>query len=320
MIVTVSPNPSLDRTLSVEFLKRGVLNRSSSGYLEPSGKGVNVAVALNVHEIDVVSVLPVGGVSGFQLVRLLGLLGVPYCEVPIAGEIRSNISLVEPDGTVTKVNEAGPTLSESEALSLVTAALNLLAAGDWLVASGALPAGAVDQIYPRLVRGAHAVGAHVAIDTSGDALLSVIAEGPAIIKPNLTELADAAAMDIETIGDVVVAAEKLRAGGARAVLASLGADGAVLVDDNGRWYSEALSIEVISAVGAGDALLAGFIAADGTGPEALAVGMAWAASAARQVGTLSVRADSEITIDVTTKIDFDRKLKVACRLGDAANI
>lgn len=320
MIVTVSPNPSLDRTLSVDFLKRGAVNRSSSGYSEPSGKGVNVAVALNMHDIDVVTVLPVGGFSGFQVVQLLDALGVPHVEVPIAGDIRSNISLVEPDGTVTKINEVGPTLSESEAVSLVTAVLNRVGTGDWLVASGTLPAGAVGAIYPSLVRGAHSAGARVAIDTSGDALLSALAERPTVIKPNLTELADVAAMDLVTIGDVVAAAENLRLRGARAVLASLGGDGAVLVDDNGRWYAEAVAIEVVSAVGAGDALLAGFIAADGAGPEALAVGMAWAASAVQQVGTLVGADHLEITIDVTTDIDFDRRLKVASRIGDAATI
>ncbi|KRC47097.1 hypothetical protein ASE16_17230 [Leifsonia sp. Root227] len=320
MIVTVAPNPSLDRTIVVDFLKRGAVNRASVSSSEPSGKGVNVAVALNAHGIDVVAVLPVGGFSGFQVVQLLDALGVPHVSVPITGEVRSNISLIEPDAIVTKINEVGPTLSPDEASRLVRAVLNRLDEGDWLVASGTLPAGAVEAIYPSLVRGAQEVGARVAIDTSGEPLDRAIAAGPDLIKPNVSELSDVTGRDIVSLGDVVMAAESLRERGAGAVLASIGPDGAVLVADGGRWHAAAPAIEVVSAVGAGDALLAGFVAAGGAGPEALRTAMGWAASAVQLPGTLSASSAPSIPIDITGDIDFGRKLTAPCRTSDAPDI
>ncbi|MBM0232328.1 1-phosphofructokinase, partial [Micromonospora sp. STR1_7] len=110
MILTLTPNPSVDRTVFVDALPRGAVIRSSRGWSEPSGKGVNVALALQRHDRPATAVLPVGGSVGAQLSQMLRLIGLPVREVPVRGEIRSNISLVEPDGTVTKVNEPGPEL------------------------------------------------------------------------------------------------------------------------------------------------------------------------------------------------------------------
>ena len=110
MIVTVTPNPSLDRTLHLPRLEPGAVNRATATMTEPSGKGVNVALALHGVGVEVCAVLPVGGSTGRELLSALDRLGLDTVGVPIAGAVRSNVSLVEADGRSTKVNEPGPAL------------------------------------------------------------------------------------------------------------------------------------------------------------------------------------------------------------------
>jgi 1-phosphofructokinase len=125
----------------------------------------------------------------------------------------------------------------------------------------------------------------VAVDTSGPALHAVLAAGPTLVKPNRDELAEVTGMRLLTIADVIEAAGRLRALGARAVLASLGADGAVLVDDDGAIHGRTPAVPPLSSVGAGDAMLAGFLAGGGKGADALIEGLAWGAAAVLQPGS-----------------------------------
>jgi 1-phosphofructokinase len=114
MITTVTPNPSLDRTLHVARFAPGHVNRATDTMVEPSGKGVNVALALHGAGVPVRAVLPVGGSAGHEIAVLLDGFGLEHIAVPIAGAVRSNISLVEADGRSTKVNEPGPDLSAAD--------------------------------------------------------------------------------------------------------------------------------------------------------------------------------------------------------------
>jgi 1-phosphofructokinase len=141
------------------------------------------------------------------------------------------------------------------------------------------------SIYRTLGDAAHASGARWALDTSGDALLPALAAGPDVVKPNREELSEAVGADADTLGAVVEACHELRARGARTVVCSLGGDGAVLVDDEGAWHARGPVVQVRNTVGAGDALLAGFVHAGGQGPEALRVGVAWATAAVGTEGT-----------------------------------
>ena len=114
MIVTLTPNPSLDRTLFLDNFTRGALNRCTATLAEPSGKGINVAMALHRHGVPVLAVLPIGGPAAEQLVQLLDTAGLPYRAVTITGTIRTNVSIIEADGTSSKINEPGPTLTSEE--------------------------------------------------------------------------------------------------------------------------------------------------------------------------------------------------------------
>ena len=288
MIVTVTPNPSLDRTLHLPRLEPGGVNRATATMTEPSGKGVNVALALHGVGVDVCAVLPVGGSSGHEISLELALLGLRTVGVPIAGTVRSNVSLVEADGRSTKVNEPGPTLSDDEVDALCAAA----STGDRVLWAGSLPAGFSPRRLARAVGDARAAGRWVAVDASGPALAAVLDGGrgalPHLIKPNADELAEVLGVALHTVGDVVAAARTLIERGVGTVLVSLGADGALLVDAAlpEPLHGTAPARRVVNTVGAGDAFLAGYMAESAGGADALASALRFGATAVEQDGTL----------------------------------
>lgn len=289
MIVTVTPNPSVDRTFEIEQLVRGQVVRALTHRLDPGGKGINVARALHAHGYRVAAVVPVGGVEGDQLIHLLGGSGLAVVTVPINGAVRSNVTVVEPDGTVTKLNEPGPTLSPDELDALLRTGTAAASGARWLVASGSLPPDAPDDLLAQLGRGGAEMGASVAVDTSGPALAAALRAGPDLVKPNADELAELTGRPLVTVGDVVDAARSVLALGARAVLASLGPDGAVLATlEPGRRVTVHAELSVDtpnSSVGAGDAALAGYLSAAGDPIDALRAAVAWGAAAVRLPGS-----------------------------------
>ncbi len=285
MIVTLTLNPSLDRTVEIERLPRGEVIRATRSQVDPGGKGVNVSWALLANGVASRPVLPCGGDSGRQLVRLLRAEGVDPITVPIAGQTRSNITLAEPDGTVTKINDPGPMVTPAEFARLASEVIATAADAEWVVACGSLPPGLLATAFPELCQSLVATGVRVAVDTSGPSLRAAAKVGVALLKPNREELADVVGSPLRTFADVVAAAQELRSWGAGAVLASLGPNGAVLVDDGGVVSGDAPVPHPRSSVGAGDALLAGFLAAGAQGRHALAEALAWAAAAVSLPGT-----------------------------------
>ena len=311
MIVTVTPNPSLDRTVEIDALVRGDVLRARRASVEAGGKGVNISRALAANGIPTLAVLPSGGFEGAQLTGLLATPGVEVVLVRIAGAVRANISIVEPDGTVTKINEPGPELTTDEFNALSHATLRAAAGADWLAASGSLPPGASPDFYARLIELLAPTSCRIAVDSSGEPLLRVLGRHPDVVKPNRDELAEAVGGTIATLGDAVDAAGRLQEQGPRAVLASLGADGAILVDASGALHGEAYVDTPVSAVGAGDSLLAGFLAGGGSGRKALIEGLAWGAAAAslpgsRVPGPSDLRRDAVL---IHSHIDRQRRLK-----------
>lgn len=311
MIVTVTANPSLDRTIEVEGIRRGAIQRALDSYVHAGGKGVNVSRALIANGHRTLAVLCTGGYAGVELAALLDEAGVPVRRVPVAGTLRNNLTIAEPDGTVTKFNETGPELTAAEVEALLAAAVEALSGGpDWVAGCGSLPPGMPVDAYARLVTKAHARGARAAVDGSGAALAACLRTGPDLVKPNVTELAECAGREVRTVADAVAAAEVLRARGARAVLASLGADGALLVDADGATHARArLSRPVLSTVGAGDAALAGFLSAGGRGVPALVEAVAWGSAAVTLPGShLPAPADLDRGAVEVTSIDPHRVL------------
>ena len=307
MIVTVTPNPSIDRTIQIDRLDRGRMIRARAATSEAAGKGLNVSLALATEGVDTSAILPLAADSATVYLRLLAD-AVPITAVPIKGAARVNVSLVEPDGTVTKVNEPGPQLGPDD-VEAILAAASAVAGSGWVVGCGSLPPGAPVDFYARLI----ALGSEdrrIAVDTSGEALGAAVCAGTALVKPNTAELEELVGRPLATIGDVIAAARELIERGAHAVLVSLGPDGALLVDARTASHAEASIDDVVNTVGAGDALLAGFLAAGG-GSDALGNAIAWSVAAIRSPGTRMrpVTAADRGAVIVHARVDSSRRLR-----------
>ncbi|HEX6888501.1 MAG TPA: 1-phosphofructokinase [Candidatus Nanopelagicales bacterium] len=286
MIVTVTLNPSLDRTLAVAALHRGEVMRATSTLEDPGGKGVNVTRFLTARGNRSLAVLPLGGSIGRAMVGALTDEGIPHRSVVIAGATRSNVTIVEPDGTTTKLNEPGPDLTPLEVDGILAAVAQAAVSGGWVVVAGSLPGDLDPAVVGELARVARMAGSRFALDTSGRALVDGVPDAkPDVIKPNDEELGSLVGREVTSLDDVLDACVEAQALGAGAVVCSLGADGALLVDGEGRWRATGPRVPVSSTVGAGDSLLAGFLHAGGSGPEALRVGVAWASAAVQTPGT-----------------------------------
>ena len=335
MILTLTPNPSLDRTVSLPGpLQRGAVQRLTGVVMEPGGKGVNVARVLSNAGRAATAVLPAA--ENDPILTALGALELPGLtvrSVPVAGPARINTAVTEPDGTTTKLNELGADLSEEEIDAVEQALLEALtltgvsAEADthhWAVLSGSLPPGAPARWYARLVgllREA-APGLRIAVDTSDEPLAALAAELPAsapdLIKPNGEELGQLAGLPAERAmaleegavqgdyGPVVDAARLLVGLGLGAVMVTLGPAGAVLVTVDGAWHATAPEVPVVSTVGAGDSSVAGYILADVNGgdeAERLRTAMAYGSAAASLPGTtLPTPADLPEQAAVVTRL------------------
>jgi 1-phosphofructokinase len=305
VIVTVTPNPSIDRTIRVDRLVIGGLNRAHSTLSEAGGKGVNVSRALMTEGIETIAVLPLPARSA---VEYLGLLGteVRIMAVTIEGAMRVNASIIEANGTMTKVNEPGARLGAADVDAIVASAAEASLSG-WIVGCGSLPPGPPRDLYARLAQLATS-DRRVAIDSSGDSLAAAIGEGVSLVKPNREELQELTGSSLATLGDVVAAARKVVARGVGAALVSLGRDGAVYVDRHRAVHAEARVANAANPVGAGDALLAGFLAA-GARAEALPVAMAWAVAAVRSPGThMRAVTEADRGVVVVRDVDLARRL------------
>jgi 1-phosphofructokinase len=293
MIVTVTPNPSLDITLGLDRFIHGGINRVQSSLREPSGKGLNVSLALHASGADTIAVLPLGGPAGRELAGLAEAYGVRLRIISIDGTVRSNVSLIESDGAATKLNEPGPELAEDEVTQLVEEALNASQRHGWLAYCGSLPRGFSPFQLARAIALAKQAGRNVALDTSDAALRAVLsgpeANIPTVIKPNTHELATVTGRGLLTVGDVVGAADVLLQRGVETVLVSMGGDGGLLLDKAGALYGRAPVHRVVNTVGAGDSFLAGYLWArdrDLSRDESLASALRWGAIAVQHAGTL----------------------------------
>lgn len=295
MILTVTPNPSIDRTVALPGpLRRGAVHRADSVLFQPGGKGVNISRTCLAADVESVAVLPVGHDDPF--VTELELAGVAVRPAPSAGPMRINLTISEPDGTTTKVNTAGPVVGADELATLAKIALDAASQlqPTWVVLAGSLPPGAPADWYSRLVGDLRAAGHRCAVDTSEEPLRALLAGGavPDLIKPNAEELAAATGGDAGLFEAdpeaAAAAAARLVGSSAGAVLVTLGAAGAVLVDGSGSWHATPPPITVVSTVGAGDASLCGYLIADLRGApasERLAAAVAYGAAAASLPGT-----------------------------------
>jgi 1-phosphofructokinase len=260
MIYTVTLNPSIDRTLYVEKLNIGEVNRAEASRIDLAGKGVNVSRALQVLGLPSVVMGLTGGVTGQILVQGLTESGMTCDFIPIGGETRSNVALIDNESHVTtKLNEPGPVVSQSEIDQLLERLESRLLTGDICAFCGSLPPGAPVETYARFIKVVKDQKAKTVLDTSGAALAAGCAARPDWIKPNLQEAESLSKSSFTGKVDWTIGLKDIIARGPEHVLLSVGVEGAVFASREEAWLAVPPPVVASSTVGAGDAALAGAI-------------------------------------------------------------
>jgi 6-phosphofructokinase 2 len=289
-IATITINPAVDIFVNVTRVEPTKKLRCSAPKRDPGGGGINVARAAHRLGGRVVAIYPTGGAIGKLLQRLIEREGIESVVTPSHVETRENFTAFENEsGEQYRFVLPGSKLHPAEWQACLDKLATLSEKPKIIVASGSIPPGVPEDFFASVARHARKLGAKMVLDTSGPALKAAVAEGVALIKPNLVEMSDFVGAPLETDNDRVAAARKLIAAGhVEAVALTLGEDGALLVTADGAWRSEPMPIEVVSTVGAGDSFLGGMVAAIAAGKpldEAFRMGVAAGAAAVMSPGT-----------------------------------
>ena len=259
MIYTVTFNPSLDYIVSVDNFRLGLTNRTDSELLLPGGKGINVSVVLMNLGIESTALGFVAGFTGEEVIRRLEQMGVKNGFIRLEeGFTRINLKLKSIDGT--EINGQGPAIGEEPA-GLLMKKLNTLGEGDVLFLSGSIPASMPDDAYRKIMEMLDGKGIMTVVDATGHLLMNVLEYRPFLIKPNNPELGEIFETELKTRESVIPYGRKLQEMGARNVLVSMAGEGAVLIAANGEVYdTQAPEGKLVNGVGAGDSMVAGFMA------------------------------------------------------------
>lgn len=311
MIVTLTANPSLDRTVTLgDALRVGEVQSAEAVREDAGGKGINVTRVLVGSGAASRAVLPLDADDPFA--GVLRSARVPVVAVPLPGTARANLTLADNDGVTTKINLPGVTRSAADAAALIAATVQASIGARWLVLAGSLPPGLPDDFYVDVIAAVRATGSaapRIAVDTSGAALRAVVDRGaPDLIKPNDEELVELAGVALDPslpIADAVVAvAAQLVPGRVGAAFVTLGGDGAVLVSADGAWFGTPPPTRVRSTVGAGDSSLAGFLLADvagGSPQDCVRSGIRYGSAAAALPGTQAPTPEDLLPGDVPVR-------------------
>lgn len=259
MIYTVTFNPSLDYIIRVDHLKLGAINRVHYENILPGGKGVNVSIVLGNLGHTSTALGFVAGFTGAEIERRMRAYGAE-CDFIQVQEGMSRINVKIKSDEESEINGMGPLITEEDVDALF-AKLDELKEGDYLVIAGSVPSMLPPDMYERIMERLDGRGINIAVDAERDLLTRVLKYHPFVIKPNNHELGDIFGVTLKTREEVVPYAKKLQEQGARNVIISMAGEGAVFVSEEGEVaMSEAPKGTVVNSVGAGDSMVAGFLA------------------------------------------------------------
>ena len=264
MLITITPNPVLDKTITVKHIVFDEMSRATAVQQDWGGKGFNVSRALHKMGLENLAMGFIGGGTGQKLQQELDDLGIETDLVLIAGETRTNIVIIEAESKrYIKVNEAGPTIQTLEIDMLFERVRQRVKPGDFCALCGSLPPGTPDNFYADLVTLIQSRGARTLLDTSGTPLQLGLAAHPFLIKPNAIEAAMLTGYPVTTLVEANTAAHFLLHAGATTVALSMGAQGMILAYKSDSrvsiLHAEPPQVQILHPTGAGDALLAGII-------------------------------------------------------------
>ncbi|MBO4591844.1 MAG: 1-phosphofructokinase [Eubacterium sp.] len=259
MVYTITFNPSLDYIVTVDDFRLGLTNRTTSELMLPGGKGINVSIVLSGLGIETTAIYFSAGFVGDEITRRVRDIGIRSDEIRLKdGCSRINLKLKSYDGT--EINGAGPDISK-EYIKELFCRIDSLKEGDFLVLAGSIPPSVPKTIYSDIIARIEGRGIKVVVDATGTVLLETLRYKPFLVKPNNHELGEIFGVTLETRESVIPYAKKLRSMGAENVIVSMAGEGAVFVaSDDSEYMMPAPEGKLVNGVGAGDSMVAGFIA------------------------------------------------------------
>ncbi|HZJ83788.1 MAG TPA: 1-phosphofructokinase [Clostridia bacterium] len=290
MITTITLNPCIDKMVSINSFTYGGMNRVLDSEIRGSGKGINVAIALNHLGRQAICTGINYRDKGFFVHQCLDEKGIDHDFIMVEGEVRTNYKIYDRSKQiVTELNEKGHRVKESYLELLKDKLIAHCDHSKIMVLSGSVPEGVPSSIYREILKSISGYPIKTILDTYGSLLLEGLKESPYIIKPNLYELERTLDVRITSHGDIVRAAQYFIEKGVRIVCVSLGGDGAIIVDEEKAYHAPAVDIDAKGTVGAGDSMVAGFCMAieEGLGLEdILRYGVAAATASVMREGIL----------------------------------
>ncbi|MBS4534504.1 1-phosphofructokinase [Clostridium sp. D2Q-14] len=275
MIYTVTFNPAIDYILELESFNVGGVNRSKKSYKYPGGKGINISRVLNKLEVDNCALGFVGGFTGEFLKEYLTDEGIKTDFITVDGNTRINVKLkIQRE---TEINAQGPEIKKED-LNKLYEQIEYLDSKDFLVLAGNVQKRLPRNIYSNIQEKCEKKGIKVIVDTTGESLISTIENKPFLIKPNNHELGEIFDVEINSKEEAIKYSKKLLEKGAENIIISMGSEGAVLVSKEGIYHGSAPNGCVKNSVGAGDSLIAGFLAKYSQG-EDIIEGFRWGIAA-----------------------------------------
>jgi 1-phosphofructokinase len=257
VIITVTLNPAIDKTMTIDNFQPGKVNRESSVRIDVGGKGINVSKTIQALGGESMAIGIMAGSAGEFIKRELGRMGIEHHFIGIEGETRTNIKIVDSmNGSVTDINENGPFLPIEILKEFEAAAMDHLTETSLVVFSGSVPRNVDKDIYRRLIHGAKAKGAKTILDADGELLLEGLKAGPYLVKPNIHELERLFSIQLDSTEKVIAYGRKLFDYGVEHVVVSLGEEGAIFINKEQTVLAKGIKVDVKSTVGAGDAMVA----------------------------------------------------------------
>ena len=319
MILTVTLNAAIDRTVAVPNFRQGNRHRAVESRTVAGGKGVNVARALGLLGRPVIATGFAGGATGARLLELLEEESVLTDFTPIAGETRTNLAVIDPtSGEQTEINERGPEVTAEEVETFFERIDYLSRGARICVLAGSLPSGADPELYARLVRGLHERQITAVLDAEGESMRAGLRAGASVVTPNEQEAEELVGHEFDGARDLAHGlTELLELGAGEAIITRPSGCVAAVDDESGRRYFEVSTdpLDAVAAVGSGDAFLAGYVAGryDGLTPsECLAFGVACGAESTQHFGAGSV--DHAQVERILGDVDV-RELEVPAEVG-----
>lgn len=260
MIYTLTLNPAIDYVVCLPALREGETNRALTAEIRFGGKGINVSHVLRELGMETTALGFTAGFTGDALTEYLTRLGISSAFIRLpCGQTRINVKLGT-DSAETEINAPGPVIPP-DALEALLDKLEGLTARDTLVLAGSIPPSLPRDLYGRIAARSAQRGIRVVVDAEGEALTAALPFRPFLIKPNRAELEGIAGRSLTTEDDIKAAAKALQTAGSHNVLVSLGGEGALLLDEMGGFHqAPAAAVTAVNTVGAGDSMVAGFLA------------------------------------------------------------